>query len=193
MSLEEIKINKNNSQPDENTENNNHLGDKLNKHFSPLLFIGVFGGLIIYITFSIIFIKKAQRNKTIRNALSNLNLQQTEQLIFEVEEILLYRTQSCFDLLRKIENNAEFLNSLYNKTQEDKIEEYINNYSVIIDEVDDNTKNDEKKGIWGRNEENNEDVKKELFIFTSLNPLLYSILKSVNYKETNIENFFIII
>ena len=31
--------------------------------------------------------------------------------------------------------------------QEDKIEEYINNYSVIIDEVDDNTKNDEKKGI----------------------------------------------
>ena len=192
MSLEEIKINKNNSQPDENTENNNHLGDKLNKHFSPLLFVGVFGGLIIYITFSIIFIKKAQRNKTIRNALSNLNLQQTEQLIFEVEEILLYRTQSCFDLLRKIENNAEFLNSLYNKTQEDKIEEYINNYSVIIDEVDDNTKNDEKKGIWGRNEENNEDVKKELFIFTSLNPLLYSILKSVNYKETNIENFFII-
>ena len=75
MSHEEIKINNTNISQDENNQNHSHLGDKLNKHFSPLLFIGVFGGFLIYITFSILFIKKAQKNKTIKSALSTLYLQ----------------------------------------------------------------------------------------------------------------------
>ena len=74
MKFKDLDISKNKSSSDEKNQNNNHLGNKLNRHFSPLLFIGVFGGFIIYITFSILFIKKAQSNKTIKEALTNLNL-----------------------------------------------------------------------------------------------------------------------
>ena len=192
MSHEEISINKTNFSQDESNQNNNHLGDKLNRHFSPLLFIGVFGGFLIYITFSILFIKKAQKNKTIKSTLSNLYLQQAEQIIFEVEQVLLYRTQSCFELLRKIESNAEFFYSLYGNVKVDKINQYIKDYSVNLDDINEYTENDDKKGIWGRNEESNENITKELFIFTSLNPLLYSILKSTNNQEKFIENIFVI-
>ena len=192
MSHEEISINKTNFSQEEGNQNNNHLGDKLNRHFSPLLFIGVFGGFLIYITFSILFIKKAQKNKTIKSTLSNLYLQQAEQIIFEVEQVLLYRTQSCFELLRKIESNAEFFYSLYGNVKVDKINQYINDYSVNLDDINEYTENDDKKGIWGRNEESNENITKELFIFTSLNPLLYSILKSTNNQEKFIENIFVI-
>ena len=127
------KINKSISSYDENNQNNNHLGNKLNKHFSPLLFVGVFGGFVIYITFSILFIRKAQRNKTIKEALSNLNLQLTEQLIFEVEDILLYRTQTCFDLLQKLESNAIFFSDLYDNGKiNTNVKDYINKYSTNL-------------------------------------------------------------
>ena len=192
---------KNNKTLEENNQNNNHLGNKLNKHFSPLLFIGVFGGFLIYITFSVALIKKAQGNQTIKAALTNLNLQQSEQYIFEVERIIMYRTQECFDFLRKIAANAEFLFSIYNKGQVkdvNDIKNYINKYSVNLNNVEDSTEKDETKGIWGRNEdivdsgEVNEDNIKELFIFTGLNPLLNAIYKSINFKEHYVENIFVI-
>ena len=195
---EELNIIENQSSVDENSQNNNHLGDKLNKHFSPLLFIGVFGGFILFIVFSITFIKKAQKNQTIKEALRNLNLQLTEQLIFEVEDILLYRTQSCFDLLRKLESNSIFFSSLYDNNKVNNIDNYIKDNSIHLSKVDNDTKRDEKKGMWGINEGyNNSDtitnnIRRELFIFTSLNPLLNSIYNSTNYNETYIENIFII-
>ena len=200
---EEINIEQNKSSStsttiDDNNQNNNHLGDKLNKHFSPLLFIGVFGGFILYIAFSVIFIKNAQNNETIKEALTNLNIQLTEQLIFEAEDILLYRTQSCFDLLRKIENNARYFAGLYKDKKANNVDAYINNFSVHLSKVDDDTESDEKKGIWGINKDNNDkgeitdEIKNELFIFTSLNPLLNAIYKSANYHEEYIENIFII-
>ena len=188
---DEINIEeKKSSISDDNNQNNNHLGDKLNKHFSPLLFIGVFGGFILYIAFSVIFIRKAQKNKTIKEALITLNIQLTEQLIFEAEDIILYRTQSCFDLLRKLENNAKFFASLYDEQKINNIDDYIKKSLVHLSEVNENTKRDEKIGIWGINKGNNDyneisydEAKKELFIFTSLNPLLNSIYKSTNYHE----------
>lgn len=195
---EELNIIENQSSVDENSQNNNHLGDKLNKHFSPLLFIGVFGGFILFIVFSITFIKKAQKNQTIKEALRNLNLQLTEQLIFEVEDILLYRTQSCFDLLRKLESNSIFFSSLYDNNKVNNIDNYIKDNSIHLSKVDNDTKRDDKKGMWGINEGyNNSDtitnnIRRELFIFTSLNPLLNSIYNSTNYNETYIENIFII-
>ena len=198
MKLRDLDINSKKSSLDENNQNDNHLGNKLNRHFSPLLFIGVFGGFIIYITFSILFIKKAQKNKTIKEALTNLNLQQTEQLIFEVEEILIYRTQICFDLLRKIEANAFFFSELYEKGQISNIDGFINQNSINLNFINDKTKINEKIGIWGINEYSqnistlNDDIKKELFIFTSLNPLLNSIYTSINYKESYVENIYII-
>ena len=199
MKFKDLDISKNKSSSDEKNQNNNHLGNKLNRHFSPLLFIGVFGGFIIYITFSILFIKKAQSNKTIKEALTNLNLQQTEQLIFEVEEILIYRTQSCFDLLRKIEANAIFFSELYDKGQvKSNIDEYISQNSINLNAINDEIENNEKMGIWGINEYSekinalNDDIKKELFIFTSLNPLLNSNFSNINFKESYVENIYII-
>ena len=199
MNIKDLNNKKNNSTTDENKQNNNHLGNKLNRHFSPLLFIGVFGGFIIYITFSIVFIKKAQKNKTIKEALTNLNLQQTEQVIFEVEDILISRTQTCFDLLKKLESNAVFFSNLYNQNKiGPNITDYINNYSTNINNIDSDTVRDEKKGIWGKNEDSGDsgeitdDNIKELFIFTALNPLLYSIFNSINYKESYVENIYII-
>ena len=201
MKKEDGNNSKNNSTNEENNQNNNHLGNKLNKHFSPLLFIGVFGGFIIYITFSVAFIKRAQRNKSIKTALTNLNLQQNEQYIFEIESILMYRTQVCFDFLRKIAGNAEYLYSIFDKGKtggRTNIINYINKYSVNLNNVKEDTKYDEQKGIWGRNEdiidsgEVNDDNIKELFIFTSLNPLLNAIYKSINFKENYVENIFII-
>ena len=38
----------------------------------------------------------------------------------------------------------------------------------------------------------NDDIKKELFIFTSLNPLLNSIFTNINFKESYLENIYII-
>ena len=200
INLEDSNINNNKELKEDNNKNKNHLGDKLNKHFSPLLFIGVFGGFVIYIAFSLFFIKKAQKNKSIKEALTNLNLQQTEQIIFEIEDILIYRTQTCFDLLRKIEANAVFFSSLYdnNKIQSQKVEEYINKNTINLNNIGENIEKDYNKGIWGKNEDaaNNDeitdDIKKELFIFTSLNPLLYSVYKSINFKEQYVENIFII-
>ncbi len=194
------KINKSKSSYDENNQNNNHLGNKLNKHFSPLLFVGVFGGFVIYITFSILFIRKAQRNKTIKEALSNLNLQLTEQLIFEVEDILLYRTQTCFDLLQKLESNAIFFSDLYDNGKiNTNVKDYINKYSTNLNSINDDTEYNEYMGIWGKNEENydntgeiSDDIIKELFIFTALNPLLFSIYTSINYQEPYVENIYII-
>ena len=199
MNLKQLNLNKNNLLTEENNQKNNHLGNKLNRHFSPLLFIGVFGGFIIYITFSIVFIKMAQRNSSIKEALTNLNLQQTEQIIFEVEEILMYRIQTCFDLLRKIEANADFFSELYDKGLiRNNIEEYIKKYSINLNDITEKTQKDEKKGVWGINEDKensgniSDDIKKELFIFTSLNPLLYSIYTSINYQELYVENIYII-
>ena len=149
MKFKDLDISKNKSSSDEKNQNNNHLGNKLNRHFSPLLFIGVFGGFIIYITFSILFIKKAQSNKTIKEALTNLNLQQTEQLIFEVEEILIYRTQSCFDLLRKIEANAIFFLELYDKGQvKSNIDEYISQNSINLNAINDEIEKMQKLEYW---------------------------------------------
>ena len=199
INLEDSNISQNKLSTEDKNQNENHLGDKLNSHFSPLLFVGVFGGLIIYISFSILFIKKAQKNKSIKEALTNLNLQSTEQIIFEIEDLLMYRTQICFDLLRKIESNAEFFSSLYDNNKVENIEEYIKKYSINLDKIIDNMEIDYKKGIWGKNENNNinndeinDDNIKELFIFTSLNPLLYAIYKSINYKEQYVDNIYII-
>ena len=46
MKFKDLDISKNKSSSDEKKQNNNHLGNKLNRHFSPLLFIGVLGVLL---------------------------------------------------------------------------------------------------------------------------------------------------
>ena len=85
---------------EEKIENNNHLGDKLIYHFFPPLLIGVIGGIIIYIVCSMVFIRSSGNNSLIKNSLYQLNLELNEQLILQVDNYLMYRTQIIFDLLR---------------------------------------------------------------------------------------------
>ena len=98
---------------EEQDENDNHLEDKLILHFFPPLFLAVIGGIIIFGVFSILFINKSRHNSQIKNSLYQLNLQLNEQLILQVESLLMYRTQSIFDLLRKINNTLLFFFDLY--------------------------------------------------------------------------------
>ena len=180
---------------EENKENNNHLGDKLIYHFFPPLIIGVLGGIIIFSVCSIVFINNNGSNRTVKNSLFKLNLEVNEQLILQVESLLMYRTQTIFDLLRKIENTTKFFsNNLYK--DEDIFNEYINNYTININST--NEEKNEFKAIWGTNEDsdsfdyNYTNIKKELYSFSALIPMLNSMYKSTNLNEEYIEDIFII-
>ena len=180
---------------EENKENNNHLGDKLIYHFFPPLIIGVLGGIIIFSVCSIVFINNNGSNRTVKNSLFKLNLEVNEQLILQVESLLMYRTQTIFNLLRKIENTTNFFsNDLYK--DEDIFNDYINNYTININST--NEAKNEFKAVWGTNEDsdsfdyNYTNIKKELYSFSALIPMLNSMYKSTNLNEEYIEDIFII-
>ena len=186
---------------EENKENNNHLGDKLVCHFFPPLVFSVLGSFIIFGVCSIIFVQKSSHNSQIKNSLFQLNLQLNEQLIIQVESLLMYRTQSIFDLLRKIENNLKFFSDLYTneKIKKNKVNDFIKDYTKNINEIDDGIDEDFNKAIFGKNDDmgnedilSNDDIKKEIYTFTALIPLLNSIYKSTNLNEEYIEDIFII-
>ena len=194
---------------EEKSENNNHLGDKLIHHFFPPLCIGVIGGIIIFAICSIIFLKNTGNNSIIKNSLFQLNLQLNEQLILQVESLLMYRTQSIFDLLRKIENTTKFFSNAYNDyittTEQEEIENnnycknYINKYTVNIKDIKKDTKKNLFNSVIGKNEDiddNDEDFInnniKDLYSFSALIPMLNAMYNSTNLKEEYIEDIFII-
>jgi hypothetical protein len=139
---------------EEKVENNNHLGDKLIHHFSPPLLLAVLGGIVIYAVCSLIFLGKSRHNSQIKNSLFQLNLQLNEQLILQVESLLIYRIQSIFDLLRKINGTATFFYGLYKENRVDKVKvgEYITAYTKQINEIDENIERNENKAVIGKNE-----------------------------------------
>ena len=181
---------------DENKEIKNHLEDKLIYHFFPPLFIGVLGGIVIFSVCSIVFLKNNGNNSVIKNSLFKLNLEVNEQLILQVESLLMYRTQSIFELLRKIENTTKFFSNLYKN--EDSYNNFIKTYTINIKEINEETEKNELKAVWGKNEEPNNfenidtDIKKELYSFSALIPMLNSMYKSTNLNEEYIEDIFII-
>ena len=181
---------------DENKEINNHLEDKLIYHFFPPLLIGVLGGIIIYTVCSIVFIKNNGDNNVIKNSVFKLNLEVNEQLILQVENLLMYRTQSIFDLLRKIENTTKFFSTFYK--DEDIYNNFIKSYTININDINEQTEKNEYKAVWGKNEEPNnfdsldKNIKKALYSFTALIPMLNSMYKSTNLNEEYIEDIFII-
>ena len=185
---------------EEKTENEKHLQDKLVREFSPLLLLAVFGAIIIYSVCSLVFIRNISHNSQIKSSFFQLNLQLHEQLILQVENVLIYKTQSIFDLLLKIENTAKFFHNLYdNKTDKDKVKEYINKYTLNINDINENTVLDTNKAVFGKNENtsininiNDENVQKVLYTFSSLIPMLSSMYQSTNKNEQNIENIFMI-
>ena len=131
---------------EEKNENNNHLGDILIHNFFPPLSLAVFGGIIIYAVCSIIFIGKSRHNSQIKNSLFQLNLQLNEQLILQVESLLVYRTQSIFDLLRKLENTSKFFYDLYDENFiNDKDLNYINEHTMKISDIKETTERNENK------------------------------------------------
>ena len=85
--------------------------------------------------------------------MTKLNLEQTEQLIYKAENVLKYRTQIIFDLLRKIENTTKFFSDLYDegKVKKDSIDDYIKENMVSLADINEQTDKDLFKGIWGRN------------------------------------------
>ena len=139
---------------EEKIENNNHLGDKLIYHFFPPLLIGVIGGIIIYIVCSMVFTRASGNNSLIKNSLFQLNLELNEQLILQVDNYLMYRTQIIFDLLRKIENTTKFFADNYNKDNT-AIKDYINKYTMNINKINDDTEKNEFMAVWGLIEEAN--------------------------------------
>ena len=186
---------------EEKVENNNHLGDKLIHHFSPPLLLAVLGGIVIYAVCSLIFLGKSRHNSQIKNSLFQLNLQLNEQLILQVESLLIYRIQSIFDLLRKIEGTAVFFYGLYKENQVDKVKvgEYITAYTKQINEIDENIERNENKAVIGKNENinvgldiNNDEIKHEIYTFSALIPMMSSMYNSTNLNEEYIENIFII-
>ena len=183
---------------EEKDENDNHLEDKLILHFFPPLFLAVIGGIIIFGVFSILFINNSRHNSQIKNSLYQLNLQLNEQLILQVESLLMYRTQSIFDLLRKINNTLLFFFDLYSKNEinKNKAKEYIGNYTTDINEITIETPKDENKAVIGTNEGNinleEDNILRDLYSFTALIPLLGSMYNSTNLNEDYIENIFII-
>ena len=184
---------------EEKIENNNHLGDKLIYHFFPPLLIGVIGGIIIYIVCSMVFTRASGNNSLIKNSLFQLNLELNEQLILQVDNYLMYRTQIIFDLLRKIENTTKFFADNYNKDNT-AIKDYINKYTMNINKINDDTEKNEFMAVWGligeaNNEESNsidENIEKDLYSFSALIPMLNAMYKSTNSIEDYIENIFII-
>ena len=185
---------------EEKTENEKHLQDKLVREFSPPLLLAVFGAIIIYSVCSLVFIRNISHNSQIKSSFFQLNLQLHEQLILQVENVLIYKTQSIFDLLLKIENTAKFFHNLYdNKTDKDKVKEYINKYTLNINDINENTVLDTNKAVFGKNENtsininiNDENVQKVLYTLSSLIPMLSSMYQSTNKNEQNIENIFMI-
>ena len=199
--MEEEEENKRNIIPlsEEKVENNNHLGDKLVYHFSPPLLLAVLGGIIIYAVCSMIFLGKSSRNSQIKNSLFQLNLQLNEQLILQVESLLIYRTQSIFDLLRKIEGTAKFFYNLYEENKINATDDYIGKYTTKISDINKDTKRNESKAVIGKNEDiNNElniednNIKQEIYTFSALIPMMSAMYNSTNLNEEYIENIFII-
>lgn len=135
---------------DENKEIKNHLEDKLIYHFFPPLLIGVLGGIIIYSVCLIVFINNNGDNSVIKNSLFKLNLEVNEQLILQAENLLMYRTQSIFDLLRKIENTIKLFSTFYK--DKEIYDDFIKSYTININNINEETKKDEYKAIWGKNE-----------------------------------------
>ena len=152
--MEESKVKRRiNPLSEEKNENERHLNDKLVREFSPLLLLAVFGAIIIYPVCSLVFIRNISHNSQIKSSFFQLNLHLHEQLILQVENVLIYKTQSIFDLLLKIENTAKFFHNLYdNKTDKDKVKEYINKYTLNINDINENTVLDTNKAVFGKNE-----------------------------------------
>ena len=199
--MEESKVKRRiNPLTEEKNENERHLNDKLVREFSPPLLIAVLGAIVIYLICSIVFTINIIHNSQIKNSFFKLNLQLHEQLILQVENVLMYKTQSIFDLLRKIESTAKFFNELYdNNTCKDKIKEYINEYTLNINDINENTTLDKNRAVFGKNENtsmnidiNSKNVKKVLYTFSALIPMLSSMYNSTNINEENIENIFMI-
>ena len=198
--MEEDSLQKLNSKSGENPQNNSHLDSKLVNHFSPPLILGIVGGIIIYIICSILYIKQIKNINALKKSMTKLNLEQTEQLIYKAENVLKYRTQIIFDLLRKIENTTKFFSDLYDegKVKKDSIDDYIKENMVNLADINEQTDKDLFKGIWGRNEikdnrEIDENIKKNLYIFSALNSILNVVYNSTNLNEEYIENIYIII
>ena len=193
---------------EEKSENNNHLGDKLIHHFFPPLCFGVIGGIFIFAICSIIFMKNTGNNNIIKNSLFQLNLQLNEQYILQVESLLMYRTQSIFDLLRKIENTTKFFSNIYNdyitnsenKDNTDYIN-YIQKYAVNIKDITNDTPKYTFNAVVGKNEDSNNNNDNNIFInnnikdlysFSALIPMLNAMYNSTNLNEEYIEDIFII-
>ena len=190
---------------EEKTENNNHLGDKLIYHFFPPLCFCIIGGIIIFAICSIIFMKNTGNNSIVKNSLFQLNLQLNEQLLLQVESLLIYRTQSIFDLLRKIENTTKFFSKIYNEyitNSEEKDNSdfitYIKKYTVNINEITKDIEKNLLNAVIGKNEEindNNDFINnnvKDLYSFSAIIPMLNAMYNSTNLKEEYIEDIFII-